>query len=161
MRITSLTPVVNCWNKINKSKVWINYRFIVLKSLGINCGSRKWSNGDLSSRTLKRLNVININSEYCVKRVNFLFCLRFIHYKDILFNTYGLKSPYVKKPQLWRQNSISYVLMVSIIFMCFSYDKMVQWQSLGYSKEVWCSLSACNQIFFTWVMPCFVWLMSI
>ena len=28
-------------------------------------------------RILKRLNVINVNSEYCVKRVNFLFCLRF------------------------------------------------------------------------------------
>ena len=29
-------------------------------------------------RILKRLNVINVNSEYYVKRVNFLFCFRFI-----------------------------------------------------------------------------------
>ena len=30
--------------------------------------------------------------------------------------------------------------------MCFSNDKMVQWQSLGNGKQVWCSLSACNQM---------------
>ena len=134
IRVTSLTPVVNCWNRGNKRKVWINHRFIVLKSLGIDCGSikemLKWRR---FCRILKRLNVINVNSEYCVKHVNFLICLRFNHYKDVLFNTYDLRSSDVKKPQFRRQNSISYVLMVSIVFMCFSNDKMVQWQSLGYS----------------------------
>ena len=77
-------------------------------------------------KILKRLNVINVNSEYCVKRVIFLFCLRFIHFKDVLFKNYDLKSSDVKKPQFGRQNSISYVFMVSIMFMFFSYDKMVQ-----------------------------------
>ena len=41
-------PVVNCWNRVNKRKVWINHRLIVLKSLGIDCRSRKSSNGDVS-----------------------------------------------------------------------------------------------------------------
>ena len=99
-------------------------------------------------RILKWLNVTNVNSEYCVKRVNFLFCLRFIHYKDVLFKNYDLRSSDIKNTQFWRQNSISYVLMVSMMFMCFSIDKMVQWQSLGDSLQVWCSLSACNQMFF-------------
>ena len=48
-------------------------------------------------RILKRLNVINVNSEYCEKRVNFLFCLRLIHYKEILFKNYDLRSSDVKK----------------------------------------------------------------
>ena len=48
-------------------------------------------------KILKRLNVINVNSEYCVKRVNFIFCLRFIHYKDVLFKNYDLRSSDVKK----------------------------------------------------------------
>ena len=48
-------------------------------------------------RILKRRNVINVNSEYCVKRVNFLFCLRFIHYRDVLFKNYDLRSSDVKK----------------------------------------------------------------
>ena len=46
---------------------------------------------------LKRLNVINVNSEYCVKRVNFLFCLSFTHYKDVLFKNYDSRSSDVKK----------------------------------------------------------------
>ena len=70
--------------------------------------------------------LINVNSEYCVKRVNFSFCLRFIHYKDVLFNNYDLRSSDVKKPQFGRQSSTSYVLMVSMMFVCFSNDKMVQ-----------------------------------
>ena len=41
-------PVVNHWNRVNKSKIWINHRLIVLKSLGIDCGSRKLSNSDVS-----------------------------------------------------------------------------------------------------------------
>ena len=51
-------------------------------------------------RILKRVNVINVNSEYCVKRVIFLFCLRFIHYKDVLFKNYDLKSSDVKKTSI-------------------------------------------------------------
>ena len=77
-------------------------------------------------RILKLLNVINVTSEYCVKRLNFLFCLKFIHYKDVLFKNNDLRSSDVKKTQFSRQNSISYVLMVSMMFMCISYDKMVQ-----------------------------------
>ena len=46
---------------------------------------------------LIRLNVINVNSDYCVKRVNFLLCLRFIYYKDVLFKNYDLNSSDVKK----------------------------------------------------------------
>ena len=48
-------------------------------------------------RILQRLNVINVNYEYCVKHVNFLFCLRFIHYRDVLFKNYDLRSSDVKK----------------------------------------------------------------
>ena len=80
-------------------------------------------------RILKRLNVINVNSEYCVKGVNFLYCLRFIHYKDVLFKNYDLGSSDVKKKQ---KNSIltsKFDILrfnVSMMFMCFSNDKMVQ-----------------------------------
>ena len=48
-------------------------------------------------RILKWLNDIYVNSEYCVNPVNFLFCLRFIHYKDVLFKNYDLRSSDVKK----------------------------------------------------------------
>ena len=48
-------------------------------------------------RILKRLNVINVNSEYCVKRVNCLFCLKFVHYKDDLFKNNDLRSSDVKR----------------------------------------------------------------
>ena len=48
-------------------------------------------------RILKRLNVINVISEYRVKRVNFLFGLKFIHYKDVLFKNNDLRSSDVKK----------------------------------------------------------------
>ena len=48
-------------------------------------------------KILKRLNAINVNSEVCLKRVNFRFCLRFIHYKDVLFKNYDVRSPDVKK----------------------------------------------------------------
>ena len=50
-----------------------------------------------SCRILKRLNVINVISEYCVTRVIFLFFLRFTHYKDVLFNNYDLRSSDVQK----------------------------------------------------------------
>ena len=49
---------------------------------------------------LKQLNFINVNSEYCVKCVNFLFCLRFIHYKDVLFKNYDLRSSDVQKTSI-------------------------------------------------------------
>ena len=67
-----------------------------------------------SCMILKRLNVINVNSDYYVKRVNFLICSRFIHYKDV-FKNYDLRFSDVKKPRFWRQNSISYIWMVSIL----------------------------------------------
>ena len=43
------------------------------------------------------LKQLKVNSEYCVKRVDILFCLRFIHYKDVLFNNNDLRSSDVKK----------------------------------------------------------------
>ena len=48
---------------------------------------------------LKRLNVMNVNSEYYVKRVNVLICLRFIHYKDV-FKDYDLRFADVKNTHL-------------------------------------------------------------
>ena len=132
MRVNSMTPVVNCWNRVNKSKVWINHRLIVLKKSWHRLRIKEMIKWRRFCRILKRLNIVNVNSEYCVKRVNFLFCLRFIHYKDVLLKNYDLRSSDVKKTQFWCQNSISYVLMVSMMFMCFSNDKMVQWQSLDY-----------------------------
>ena len=53
-----------------------------------------------SCRILKRFYAINVNSEYCVKRVNFLFCLRFIQWKDGLFKSYDLRSSDVKKTSI-------------------------------------------------------------
>ena len=49
---------------------------------------------------LKRLNVIDVSSEYCLKLVNFLFCLRFIHYKDVLLKNFDLRSVDVKKTSI-------------------------------------------------------------
>ena len=78
-------------------------------------------------RILKRLNVINVNSEYCVKRVKFLFCLRFIHYNDVLFKNYDLRSSDVKQNSILTSKfDILRFFMVSMIFMCFSNDEMVQ-----------------------------------
>ena len=131
MRVTSLTPRSKLLKQVNKSKVWINYRFIALKRSWHRLRIKEKIKWRRFYRILKRLNVINVNSEYCVKRVNFLFCLIFFHYMDVLFKNYDLRSSDVKKPQFWRQNSISNVLMVSVMFMCFSNDKMDQWQSLG------------------------------
>ena len=132
MRVTSLTPIDNCWNRVNKSKVELTIGFCFKKSLH-RLQMKEMIKWRRFCRILKRRDVINVNSEYCVKRVNFLFCLRFIHYKDILFKNYDLRSSDVKKTQFWGQNSISYVFMVSMMFMCFSNDKIVQWQNLGYS----------------------------
>ena len=50
-----------------------------------------------SCRILKRLNVINVNSEYCVKRLKFLFCFSFIDYKDVFFKNYDLRLSDFKK----------------------------------------------------------------
>ena len=47
-------------------------------------------------RILKRHYVINVNSEYCVKRVNVLFCLKFLHYKDVLMKNNDLRPSNVK-----------------------------------------------------------------
>ena len=58
-----------------------------------------------SCRILEWLNITNVNSEYCMKSINFLFCLKFIHYKDALFKNYDLRSSDVKKTQFWHQNS--------------------------------------------------------
>ena len=77
-------------------------------------------------RILKRLNVINVNSEYCVKRVNFLFCLRFIHYKDVLFKNYDLRSSDFKKTQFCRQNLIPTFLWFP---WCLCVLLMIKWSS--------------------------------
>ena len=123
MPVTSLTPVVNCWNRANKSKVWINHRFIVFKKSWHRLRIKEMIKWWRFCRILKRLNV---NSEYCVKRVNFLFCLRFIHYRDVLFKNYDFRSSYVKKPQFWRQNSISYLKWFP---WCFGVFLMIKWSS--------------------------------
>ena len=73
-----------------------------------------------SCRIQKRLNVINVNYEYCVRCVNFLFCLSFIQYKDVFFNNYDVRSSDVKIRQLWHQNLLSSIVMVFIWFMRFS-----------------------------------------
>ena len=114
MRVTSLTPVVNCWNRINKSKVWINHRFIVFKKSLRTKEMIKWRP---FCRILKRLNV---NSKYCVKgEIFFSAWDLIITWTFVLFKNYASRSSYVKTPQFWRQNSISYVLMVLLMFMCF------------------------------------------
>ena len=100
MHANSLTPKVNCWNRVNKSKVWINNRLIVFKKSWHRLRIKEIIKSRRFCKILKRLNVINVNSVYCVKRVNFLFCLRFINYKDVLFKNYDLRSSDVK------QNSI-------------------------------------------------------
>ena len=72
-------------------------------------------------KILNRLNVINVNSKYCVKRVNFLFCLRFIHYKDFLFKNYDMKSSDVKKTILMLKFDIlrfNGFLDVYVFFQC-------------------------------------------
>ena len=124
MRVTNLTPR----SKLLKQS---------LNQTSVYCFKKSWHRLRIKGmikwrrfcRILKRFNVINVNSEYCVKSVNFLFCFRFFHFKDVLIKNYDLRSSDVKKTQFWRQNSISYILMVSMMFMCFSNDKMVQWQS--------------------------------
>ena len=133
MRVNNLTPR----SKLLKQGQWKQN----LNQPSVYCFKKSWHRLRIKEtikwrsfcRILKRLYVINVNSEYCVKRVNFLFCLKIIHYKDVLFTINDLRSSDVKKPRFWRQNSISYVLIVYLMCMCFSNDKMVQWQSLSYS----------------------------
>ena len=127
MRVTSLTPGSKLLKQGQKRKVWINPRFIFLKKFWHWLQIKEMIKWRRFCRIMKRLNVINVNSEYFVKRVNILFCLRFIHYKDILFKIYDLRSSDVKIIHFWRQNSICYSLLVSMMFMCFTNDKMVQW----------------------------------
>ena len=55
-------------------------------------------------RIQKRFCAINVNSEYCVKCVKFLFSLSFIHYNDIFF--YDLKTSDVKKTSIITSNSV-------------------------------------------------------
>ena len=99
MRVTSLTP---------RSKLLKQGQLKEsLNQPSIYCFKKSWHRLQIKEmikcrrfcRILKRLNVINVNSEYCVKRVNFLFCLKFIHYKDVLFKNCDLRSSDVKKPQ--------------------------------------------------------------
>ena len=83
MRVTSLTPVVGQQTQS-------------LDQLSVYCFKKSWYRLRIKEmiewrrfcRILKLLNVINVSSEYCVKRVNFLFGLRFIHYKDVLFKNF-------------------------------------------------------------------------
>ena len=99
MRVTSLTPCSRLMKKGQKSKS--------LNQPSVYCFKTSWHRLWIKEmikwrrflRILKRINVINVNIEYCVKRVNFLFFLRFIHYKNVLFKNYDLKSSDVKKPQ--------------------------------------------------------------
>ena len=94
--VTSLTPVNNAETGSIKAKFESTTGLLFQKSwhrLGIK-EMIKWRR---FCRILKRLNVINVNSEYCVKRVKLSFCLRFIHYKDVLFKNYYLRSSDVKK----------------------------------------------------------------
>ena len=110
MRVNSLTPSSKLL-KQNQLKQSLN-------QLSVYCFKMSWHRLQIKEmikwrnfcKILKRPHVINVNSEYCVKRVNFLFCLKFIHYKDVLF----------------KNNDLRYVSMVSMMFMCFSNDKMVQ-----------------------------------
>ena len=99
MRVTSLTPR-SILQKQGQQKQSLNQP-------SVYCFKKSWHRLWIKEmikwrrfcRILKRLNVINVNSEVCVKRVNFRFCLRFIHYKDVLFKNYDVRSSDVKKPQ--------------------------------------------------------------
>ena len=96
MRVTSLTPRSKLLKQGQKKQS--------LNQPWVYCFKKSWHRLWIKEmikwrrfcRILKRLNVINVNSEYCVKRVNFLFCLRFIHYKDVLFKENDLRSSVVK-----------------------------------------------------------------
>ena len=97
MRVTSLTPRSKL-QKQGQLKQSLNQP-------SVYCFKKSWLGLRIQEmikwrrfcRILKRLNDINVNSEYCVKRVNFLFCLGFFHYKDVLFKSYDLRSSDVKK----------------------------------------------------------------
>ena len=60
-----------------------------------------------SCRIQKQLNDINVNSEYCVRGVNFLFCLRFIKDNDVFFINYDLKSSDVKETSGMTSKSVN------------------------------------------------------
>ena len=69
-----------------------------------------------------------MHEKTCVIPINFLFCLGFFHYMDVLFNNYDLRSSDVKKTSILASkfNILRFVLVVSMMFMCFSNDKKVQ-----------------------------------
>ena len=97
MRVTSMTPL----SKLLKQGQYKQS----LNQPSVYCFKKSWHRLRIKKmikrrhfcRILKRLNVINVNSEDCIKRVNFLFCLRCFHYKDILFKNYDWRSSDVKK----------------------------------------------------------------
>ena len=60
-----------------------------------------------------------------MRKISFLFDFLFNIY-GCFFNNYDLRSSDVKKRQIWHQNLLSYILMVSIRFMRFSNERMVQ-----------------------------------
>ena len=78
MRVTSLTPRSKLLKQGQKRKT--------LNQPSVYCFIKSWHRLWIKEmikwrrfcRILKRLNVINVNSEYCVKRVNFLSFLRYI-----------------------------------------------------------------------------------
>ena len=78
-------------------------------------------------RILKLLNVINVTSEYCVKRVNFLFCLKFIPYKDVLFKNNDLRSSDVKKNSIL--TSKFDILRFNCIHDVYVFFLMIKWSS--------------------------------
>ena len=75
MRVTILIPVVNCWNRINKSILWINQYIYSFKKSWHRLRIKEMIQWRPFCRIMKRLNVINVNSEYCVKRVTFFSTL--------------------------------------------------------------------------------------
>ena len=99
MRVTSLTP---CSKLLKQCQLKQS-----LNQSSVYCFKKSWLGLRIKEmikwlrfcRILKRLNIINVNSEYCVKRVNFLLCLGLFHYMDVLFKNYDLRSSDVKKPQ--------------------------------------------------------------
>ena len=99
MRVTSLT---------HRSKLL--KRGQLKKSLNqpsVYCFKKSWNRLRIKEmikwrrfcRILKRLNVIKVNSYYCVKHVNFLFLLEIYSLKGRFVMNYDLRSSDVKNPQ--------------------------------------------------------------
>ena len=85
MRVNSLTPPRSKLLKQGQLKQSLNQP-------SVYCFKKAWHRLWIKEmikwrsfcRILKHLNVINVSSEYCVLRVNFLFCLKLIHCNDVL-----------------------------------------------------------------------------